>query len=218
MSKLAVEDVCNRQMKLSRHQVERLSKERHELKIARNKKRLGYEVANGGGYGEKKYKITKIVRNKKNSTSGSGSGGGGSHFKSSLNTAKAHNVMNKLKDSQIKSLGVILNPKANENDDDENENEDGGGKNEGMSMKKVKGQYETLSCVKIKKNHGGGEGDGLLAYKSIEIRSQRWLDSHRILENKINAIEREEMGYEEAIQRHADVYTEAYERKLDYQV
>jgi hypothetical protein len=46
----------------------------------------------------------------------------------------------------------------------------------------------------------------------------RLLESLRHAEAKAAVAEREEMEFEEKIQRHADVYTEASERKMDYQV
>mmetsp|Transcript_13464 Transcript_13464/g.31885 ORF Transcript_13464/g.31885 Transcript_13464/m.31885 type:complete len:1095 (-) Transcript_13464:599-3883(-) len=53
--------------------------------------------------------------------------------------------------------------------------------------------------------------------KHLDASSARYLESQRHLERKAELHEREEMGFEEQIQRVADVYVEAAERKLDYQ-
>ena len=48
MAKMAVEDVCNREMKRARVEVERLSAERRGKRVARETKSIGYEMGKGG--------------------------------------------------------------------------------------------------------------------------------------------------------------------------
>ena len=58
---------------------------------------------------------------------------------------------------------------------------------------------------------------GEVMRKPLAHRSARWLELRRKAEAESEAAEREELLYEESIQRHADKYVEAQERRLDYQ-
>ena len=51
----------------------------------------------------------------------------------------------------------------------------------------------------------------------VGASAARFVEQRRHAERKLEVVEAEEMGFEEAIQREADRYTEAAERKLDYQ-
>jgi len=69
-----------------------------------------------------------------------------------------------------------------------------------------------------KRSATGGGGTALWNTANLTGRGVAWLEQQRRDEARAEGAEREEMNFEERIQRQADVYTEARERKLDYQV
>jgi len=203
MTKLAVENVCAKQMKEARAAVEELSYQREGMRAERRRKTASSRPPPGlvdAGRGRRRTNLT-MTQTHANGPNGSdtmaaetmaaeGNGHGHGHGMSQRQLAAANAR------SQAEASGVTTN----------------------FDLARDAGPVAGFAAPRKLMPPGPlAVNVGEVMRKPLAHRSARWLELRRKAEAESEAAEREELLYEESIQRHADKYVEAQERRLDYQ-
>ena len=199
VTKLAVENVCDREMKLARRHVEEITAERFHQAAKRQRRSIA-DRQDDRGQGATSVVIGTTDSRGRMSKSGgtgttgifSGAGGAGAVSYKTL-------VLNPKRKTRPRSRAFGA-PAAPSDD----------------ALKRT--GYSELPAARtiVVPGPNNFKLRELLRSK-VPARSARWLELRRHSEAVAARGEREEMEFEENIQHWADRYTEAYERKLDYQ-